>query len=91
MSVLGTFIIGAIVGSSASSVTVQACGDATDGINTAHFRNQNEGCIQVNNLNPSSFSFNKDLEDAVKTALQASPYNLTFGSGDVVRLLPAND
>jgi hypothetical protein len=91
MSVLGTFIIAAIVGSSSSSVTVQACGDATDGTNTAHFRNSSEGCISLSGLNPASLSFSKDVEAAVKTALQASPYNLTFGTGDVVRLLPAND
>ncbi len=91
MAVLGTFIIGRVTGSSSSSVSLSAYGDATDGTNTAHFRDANEGGIAVNGLNPSSLSFNRDVEDAVKTALQASPYNLTFAAGDVVRLLPAYD
>ncbi len=47
------------------------------------------GAVQVN-VNSGSFTMNGDIESAAAAKLAASPYNITFGTGDVVRLLPAS-
>lgn len=42
------------------------------------------------NVNCQSYTLNEDIQTAAATAMTSSPYSLTFGAGDVVRLLPAS-
>lgn len=46
--------------------------------------------VGVGDLDPNSYRLNEDIEEAIKAVLQASPNNITFGSDDTVRLVPAH-
>ena len=47
------------------------------------------GALQVN-VDCQSYTINGDIETAAAAKLQSAPYSITFGAGDVVRLLPAS-
>lgn len=40
-------------------------------------------------FDPESHHVNRDIEEAVQARLQLAPFNMTFGAGDTVRLIPA--
>lgn len=53
---------------------------------TVHFQ-PSDGAFNVT-VDFASATLVADIEAAVKAKLQASPYNITFGVGDTVRLIP---
>ena len=77
MSILATV---AVISTGANYATV--AGESTDG--TVNF---NAG-INVPVSDWSSYTLKQDIEAGLQTKLSASPYNMTFGSGDVVRIVP---
>lgn len=86
MSILAVFTIcGAITGlpGSPGVLQVPVCGTDLNSAPTAFSANVN--------ADASSYSFNADLESAVKARLQLIPFFWTFGPNDTVRLLAAHD
>lgn len=79
MALLAGFWIGY---TGASYVT--AYGVSAD--STVHFA-PNDGGINVT-VDFTSATLIADIEAGVKARLQLSPYNMTFGTGDTVKLIP---
>lgn len=71
-----------VVATGASYVTIN--GVSAD--STVHFQ-PSDGAFNVA-VDFTSATLIADIEAAVKTRLQASPYNMTFGTGDTVKLIP---
>jgi hypothetical protein len=80
VSILAT---GAIINTGANYATVS--GESVDG--TVQF-NPNAGTINVPVSDWSSYTLKEDIEAGLQAKLEASPYNMTFGSGDVCRIVP---
>ena len=84
--ILATFIVDLISDSSTSAgVTLHVSGMSVDG--SVNFLDQSGNGFTVL-VDPQTRHINKAIEDAVQAKLSVSPFNMTFGAGDSVKLIP---
>ena len=75
------------MGGGQTGVTV--AGKSTDG--SVDFSGGANSTINVGPIDWDSHEVGAQIEGGLKTALQASPYSMSFATGDEVLLLPAVD
>lgn len=86
MAVKAAFIVAQYVAGAGDPVDLIVSGQSMDG--AVNFTITGPGGISISGIDPASTTLKADIEAAVKAALEAAPYNMTFGSGDTVRLIP---
>lgn len=89
MSVKAVAMISAIWNMGGGETGVIISGKSTDG--SVDFTGGANPTINIGPVDWDSHQMNEEIEASLITALEASPYSMTFATGDEVLLLPAVD